>query len=665
MCPEELTNGAVSFSFFRLSSYPMKPQIAFRLFILTISLFFSSLTSGQWYDPQKVGKKAGAAYGKALELADMGNYKEALAGMAEAIRLDSNLVDAYLSRAGIFASMKDYQSSVTEFQKAFTLDTIYCEEFYLPFSISLAGNGQFHEALAAADSFLQIPTLNDRSRKAGNYRKKVYEFAIQQEKNLDSTYVFGLRNLGDSVNSKESEYYPSLPIDGSRLVFTRRVEDRDEDFFQCDRINDSTWTKAAPIKGLINTELNEGAQHLSQDGKWLLFTACNYPDGDGSCDIYISYMNKKGLWNEAKTIGHPVNSEFWESSPSLSPDKQDLYFASNRTGGYGGKDIYVSHRQADGSWSEPENLGPQINTVADEGCPFIHTDNHSLYFNSNGLMGYGAADLFVTRKQPDGSWGDPVNLGYPVNSIDEEGSMVVASDGVTAYYTSDRTDSKGKLDLYSFKLPRFVAADSTLWVKGKIYDKKTNAGLPSRAELTDIATGEKLYSLQTDEDGYYLVPLPLGKDYAFNVNRSGYLFYSENFSLSGVHPDSPRTIMIGLQPITSGAAVILKNIFFDINKFTLRAESGIELDIIYKLMKENPKLVIEIAGHTDNVGSEADNQRLSLNRSNEVVNYLIARGIDKSRIQAKGYGASNPIAPNNSPEGRALNRRTELRIISN
>lgn len=643
----------------------MKSQAAIRIALLSSSLVFSLFSFGQWYDPQKVGKKAGAAYGRALEQADLGKYEEALAGMADAIRLDSKLVDAYLSRAGIFASLKIYERSVAEYQKAFSLDTVYCSDFYLPYSISLAGMGCFEEALAAADSFLRIPALNERSLKAANYRKNVYRFALEMQKKIDSNYVFGLHNLGDSVNSDESEYYPSLTIDGSRLVFTRRVENRDEDFFQCDRIHDTAWSGAVPLKGLINTDMNEGAQHLSQDGKWLLFTACNYPDGNGSCDIYIAYLNKKGFWNEAKTLGPTVNSEFWESSPCLSPDKQDLYFSSNRPGGYGGKDIYVSHRNADGTWTEPENLGPEINTSGDEACPFIHTDNHSLYFNSNGLMGYGAADLFLSKKQSDGSWGEPVNLGFPVNTIDEEGSMVVASDGVTAYYTSDRKDGKGKLDLYSFKLPRFAAADSTLWVKGKIFDKKTNGGLPCRAELTDIATGEKLYSLQTDEEGNYLVPLPLGRDYAFNVNRKGYLFFSENFSLASDHPDSPRTIMIGLQPMASGAAVILKNIFFDINKFSLRPESGTELEIVYKLLQENPKLVIEIAGYTDNVGSDADNLRLSLNRSNEVVNYLSAKGINKSRLQARGYGASDPIAPNNNPEGRALNRRTELRILSN
>lgn len=633
--------------------------------ISLFSLLLSIQASGQWYDPQKVGKKAGAAYGRALELADEGKYVAAIAGMKESIRLDSNLVDAYLSLAGIYSSLKKYDSSVLHFHKALTLDSVYSREFLLPYSISLAGEGKFNEALGAIDSFLIIPTLNERSKKAGQYRRKVFLFAMDLEQKKDSDYVFNPVNLGSHINSSDPEYYPSVTIDGSRLIFTRRVNNVDEDFYECEKITDSSWTAAKPIKGLINTEMNEGAQHISQDGKWLIFTACNYPDGNGSCDLYMATLNKKGLWNEAKSMGEPVNSEFWEASPSLSPDKRDLYFTSNRTGGFGGKDLYVSHRLPDGKWSEPENLGPEINTPGDEGCPFIHTDNHSLYFNSNGHMGYGAADLFVCRKKEDGSWGKPENLGYPINTIDEEGSLVVASDGVTGYYASDRSDTRGSLDLYSFKLPARVAADSTLWVKGKIFDKKTNAGLPSRAELTDIRSGEKLYSLQTDEEGNYLIPLPLGRDYAFNVNRKGYLFHSENFSLSSNHPDSPRTILIGLQPIEPGAAIVLKNIFFDVNKFTLRNESITELDIIQKLMQENPRLVIEIAGHTDKVGSDADNLKLSLNRSNEVVNYLTGKGIEKSRMQAKGYGAASPIAPNTSEEGRALNRRTELRIVSN
>ncbi|HXB43737.1 MAG TPA: OmpA family protein, partial [Puia sp.] len=359
-----------------------------------------------------------------------------------------------------------------------------------------------------------------------------------------------------------------------------------------------------------------------------------------------------------------INTEFWESAPSLSPDKRDLYFASNRPGGYGGNDIYVSHYLANGRWSPPENLGPEINTIGDESTPFIHADNQSLYFTSSGHLGYGSNDLFVSRKDATGKWGKPENLGYPINTIEDEGSMVISADGKTAYYASDRADSRGKLDLYTFQLRDDIRPARTLWIKGKVFDKKTLKGLPSAVELTELQTEQVISKVQTDEKGNYFITLPVGKDYAFNVNRKGYLFFSENFPLSQKQPDSTYNIDIPLQPIEANAMVILKNIFFDVNKYDLKSESKVELDQIVQLMKENITLKIEISGHTDNVGKPSDNLKLSENRAKSVVIYLTAKGIDARRLSFKGIGDTKPIADNNTEEGRAKNRRTELKVVS-
>src|SRR5688572_24652541 len=266
-------------------------------------------------------------------------------------------------------------------------------------------------------------------------------------------------------------------------------------------------------------------------------------------------------------LGNKVNSDQWESQPCLSPDKRELYFASKRLGGYGSIDIYVSHLQPNGRWSDPENLGPDINTSGNEACPFIHADNQTLYFTSNGLPGYGDNDLFYVRKGPRGAWSQPVNLGYPINTINEEGTLFIAADGKTAYYSSDRNDSHGGLDIYSFELREDVRPYKTGWVKGKVFDKKTTKGLPSAVELTDLATNQLLTRVQTDEDGNYLITLPVGKDYAFNVNRKGYLFYSDNFLMSNRSPDSTYEKNIPLQPIETNATIVLKNIFFDVNKY--------------------------------------------------------------------------------------------------
>jgi outer membrane protein OmpA-like peptidoglycan-associated protein len=312
------------------------------------------------------------------------------------------------------------------------------------------------------------------------------------------------------------------------------------------------------------------------------------------------------------------------------------------------------------------NLGPEINTPADESTPFIHADNQTLYFNSNGHECYSEKpDIFVSRKLQDGKWGKPENLGYPINTIDDEGSLIVAADGKTAYYSSDRSDTKGGLDIYTFELRQDLRPLKTLWVKGNVYDKKTKEGLPSSIELTDVNTRQLVSKLQTDEDGNYLVTLPVGKDYAFNVKRKGYLFYSENYNISEATTDSVFEANIPLQPIEANAHIILKNVFFDTKKTELKPASVTELDNVVRLMNENPNIKILISGFTDNVGKPADNLILSKGRAVAVVNYLISKGVKNERLSFKGNGETSPIAENSSEGGRALNRRTELSIVSN
>jgi outer membrane protein OmpA-like peptidoglycan-associated protein len=259
-------------------------------------------------------------------------------------------------------------------------------------------------------------------------------------------------------------------------------------------------------------------------------------------------------------------------------------------------------------------------------------------------------------------WSQPVNLGYPINTINREGTLFITADGKTAYYSSDRSDSRGGLDIYSFELREDIRPKKTLWVKGQVFDKKTTKGLPSSVELIDLATKELISKIQTDETGNYLVTLPVGKDYAFNVSRKGYLFYSDNFFLSQHSPDSTYEKNIALQPIEVNASVVLNNIFFDVNKFDLKPESQVELDKLVQLLNDNPTLKVEISGHTDNVGTPADNLILSNNRAKSVVNYLVSKGIAADRLSYKGYGETKPVADNKTEEGRAMNRRTEMKV---
>lgn len=628
-----------------------------------ILLIVVALNCYSQYNPAAVNKKAYDYYTHAMSKAGEGDYRGAIVLLQNAVKIEPKFLDAYLSIGGLYGEMKEYKPAIENYEKARTIDSVYFKDYALPYSINLAGVGEFQKALDAVNYFLSISDLNSSGRKAGEYRKQCYQFAIDYaQKKPVTDYKFEPKNLGDSINSKVSEYFPTITIDGKQLFYTRRVNSVNEDFYESSK-EDNTWKPAKSLPGDINTMLNEGAQNISQDGEWLIFTGCNFPEGHGSCDLYISYLTPQG-WSVPENLGENINTEAWESAPSLSPDKRDLYFASNRPGGMGKSDIYVCHRNPDGTWTAPENAGPQINTSGNESCPFIHADNQTLYFTSDGHPGYGGDDLFFVKKLPGNKWSAAENLGYPINTIENEGSLVVASDGKTAYYASDRGDSKGGLDLYTFELRSDVRPLKTLWVKGKVFDAKNKKGLPSAVELTDLETQEVLSKVQTDETGNYLVTLPVGKDYAFNVNRKGYLFYSENFPLSDRVPDSTYSIDIPLEPLTANATVILKNIFFDVNKVELKPESATELDNIVKLLKENPALKIQINGHTDNVGKPADNLKLSNNRANAVIKYLISKGISAARLSAKGWGETQPISDNSTDEGKAKNRRTEMKVIS-
>ncbi|MES1215718.1 MAG: OmpA family protein [Bacteroidota bacterium] len=634
------------------------------LYFTFFTLYVASSSFAQSYDPAKVNKKAVALYNQAMERIQDDNFTLAIGLLLQCIDIDKNYLPAYLSLGGVYGELKKYKSSTDYYEKAFALDSATTIEYKIPYSINLAGQGEFEKALGAINELLEKkPPKNPNTFKSATYRKRSYEFAIENARNnVNKSYVFAPQNMGDAINSAESEFFPSLTIDGNELVFTRKLNGRNEDFFHSHK-KANGWDKARPVEGNLNTDQNEGGQNISQDGQWLVFTGCNRRDGFGGCDLYISYLTAQG-WSEAINLGGTVNSDQWDSQPCLSPDKRDLYFSSRRFGGLGGSDIYVSHINNNGQWSEPENLGPEINTKGDEVSPFIHADNQTLYFSSNGLQGYGGMDLFYSRKGPGGVWNKPVNMGYPVNTIEDEATLVIGADAKTAYYASDRSDGFGGLDIYSFELREDVRPRKTLWVKGSVFDKKTTKGLPSSIELIDLSSKELITKVQTDEMGNYLLTLPLGKDYAFNVNRKGYLFYSDNFFLAQSSKDSVYEKNIPLQPIETNAIVVLNNIFFDINKFELKPESTSELDKLVQLLNDNPGLRIEIGGHTDNVGKPADNLILSNNRAKSVINYLVSKNIAAQRLTSKGYGETKPIADNKTEEGRALNRRTEMKVVS-
>jgi outer membrane protein OmpA-like peptidoglycan-associated protein/tetratricopeptide (TPR) repeat protein len=640
----------------------MKQKSRFRQLIICCAFLLLSTLSFAQTPPQSYNPKALKKYNEALVALEDNRSTDGIALLGNALQIDSNFIDAYLSLAGALGNTKQYKKAVTVYERARLKDSIYFTPYLLPYSINLAGLGQFEEALAAINQFVTLDGLSGRSLKAAQYRKKTFEFAVSApQKNKNASYVFAPKNLGDSVNSRFSEYYPSVTVTDDALVFTRRTGNAREDFMLSGIPHKDSFNKAAPLDGDINLEPRKGAITVSQDGDWLFFAADIAGAGVGGFDIYKSVYTPTG-WSEQENLGDSINTDFWESSPAISPDKRALYFSSTRPGGYGGADLYVSYLKPNGRWTEAANMGSSVNTAGDELAPFIHADNQTLYFTSDGLPGYGGSDLFVLKKLSNGKWGTPENMGYPINTIENEGSLAVAADGYTAYYASDREDSRGGLDIYSFTLPAHARPYKTIYVKGNITDLLTKKGLPANLELTDNATGTIINKVQTDELGHYFITLPEGKDYTFTVNRKGYLFYSSAYALSGAAPDSTYIKNIALEPIKLASNFVFTQVLFDNNSYALLPASLPELNKLVQILEENPGMHIQISGHTDNIGKAADNLTLSTSRAKAIVQYVSSKGIATERLTYKGFGSSEPIATNETAAGRALNRRTSFTI---
>jgi hypothetical protein len=395
----------------------------------------------------------------------------------------------------------------------------------------------------------------------------------------------------------------------------------------------------------------------------MYFTACERPGGYGSCDLYFSAY-KNGTWSTPVNLRPPVNSQYWESTPSISADGSTLFFASNRPGGLGAKDIWISRMKPDGTWSTPKNPGKNINTEGNEMSPFIHFDGRTLYFASDGRPGMGGYDIYMSRMNDDSTWSEPKNLGYPINTYNDEMGLVIDAAGTTGYFSSRRDNVTGK-DIFYFSLDESVRPDAVSYLKGKVSDKETGKLLKADYELINLSNNIVSVRNTTDDTGNFLVCLPSGYDYGLNVKKDGYLFYSENFMFEGKHSASaPLIKRIALSRARVGEKMLLANVFYEVDSWELRKESLTELNNLADLLLMNKDLVVEIDGYTDSTGSDPYNLTLSEKRALSVVKYLQTRGIPQDRLKFKGFGNSSPVGDNVTSEGRQLNRRTEARIIA-
>jgi outer membrane protein OmpA-like peptidoglycan-associated protein len=599
--------------------------------------------------------------------------------LLKCLEKDSLLIDAWILLGNAYHDIGSYKKALDAFFKLSSIHPAYDAGVHYAFGLTAYKYGDY--ALAVEKLTLYVASGKMKGL-ALEQTKKLLDNALFAQKAAQHPVPFSPVPLNPVINTEAPEYLPSFSADDKTLLFTRVVNGQ-EDLYYTQKDNETNdWQKPTPLSSL-NTPFNEGAHTLSADGSTLIFTQCENNKGLGSCDLYISY--KKGeQWTAPKNMGAPICTGYWESMPSIAPLGDKLFFSSRRPGGYGGSDIWMSRRIHPEKWTTPENVGPTINTSGDDQAPFIHTDGKSLYFMSNGHRGMGGFDLYLSRWNNNDTWGVPINLGFPINTIADEGALCINRTGETAYFSSSRKDSaekgmtsKTNVDIFSFPLYEAIRPVPVTYVTGKIVANDNNEPLPAQLEINVTNTDSIIFKSALDTSGRFFICLPSGQDYSFSAICSGYTLYSQHFTLStpqsALHPyyldirlqkvnvqNSERKIEI-LEEV--GEAIILKNVFFETNATTLSSDSQYELSKLAKWLFENETTFIQINGHTDNIGSEASNQFLSTARAKAVYDYLINKGIAPKRLRYKGYGASRPIADNATESGRRENRRTEFIML--
>lgn len=525
--------------------------------------------------------------------------------------------------------------------------------------------GNYRQAEAYMQGFL---SRNPRQAALRSTATRIVENARFAQEQLRNPLPFEPEPLPELVNAHDLQYFPVLTVDQQNLIFTQRISSdaqHEENLMISRRDGQGNWQAPESISPYINTVNNEGTCTISADGRTLIFTSCKGRQGYGSCDLFIS-QRTGDTWSEPKNLGSTINSRSWESQPSLSADGRTLYFVSNRPGGLGGNDIYMSRLTQEAGWSRPENLGDPVNTPQDEISPFIHANGQTLYFASNGHQSMGGYDLFVTELQDD-EWQQPRNLGYPINTHEDQVSLYVTPDGLQGYYADEeRQQNRVKSSkLYRFDIPEQVRVQNrSNFISGRIFDAQSHEPIQASITLLDVNRGEMIEAVQSDPvNGEYYIVLTEGSEYALYVNKKQYIFQSLSFNYHQEEMTEPIELDVYLQPIRSGVATVLNNIFFETDQFRIQPKSETELIRIIEFLKENADLRVEIAGHTDDVGNAAYNQELSKKRARAVYDYLVEAGIPAERLEAKGYGQSKPLVPNDSEQNRQQNRRIEFLIL--
>ena len=642
-------------------------------------------------------------------LTSSGGYQMALPEYLAANTYNSNnaALNYKIGVCYIFSTEK--KKAITFLEKAYKLDPNISIDIKYVMGMAYQRNGMYKEAINYYNEFKNSNYKNELKKlkineNMFNVDARIMECETAEKLLAHPTRVF-IDNLGPNINSKYSDYAPVISTDETMMIFTSRREGSVggkiengqyfEDLYISYNEGGDKWSPSTNMK-TINTEEHDASIGLSPDGS-ILYTFKGTPDGN----LYESKL-KGDSWSKPKPLNKNINTKYHETSISTSSDGKVIYFVSERpkdefgTPSKGGKDIYISARNENGEWGPARNIGAPINTKYEEEGVFIHPDNRTMYFSSNREGSIGGYDIFYSEMDDEGNWGEPVNIGIPINTPEDDVFFIVAGNGRFAYMSSEREGGVGMQDIWriTFLGPEkpmttgtednLIASSNTLIqtavkqetvevkkvrltiMKGTITDAETGNPLESAIEIVDLEKDEVYATLSSNAStGKYLISLPSGKNYGITARTEGYLFHSENVDVPAATSYQEIIKDIKLKPINVGATIILSNIFFDYNKATLRDISKAELDNLVRLLTvDYPKMVIEIGGHTDNKGSLEYNTTLSTNRAKSVVDYLIKHGVAKERLSYKGYAYQNPIDTNDTEEGRQNNRRVEFKVIS-
>jgi outer membrane protein OmpA-like peptidoglycan-associated protein/Tfp pilus assembly protein PilF len=653
------------------------------------------------FDPETCSGSDNKKAEKHFEKAKDYYYKDknkAFEYLAKALKEDEDFADAYYMLADF--AMQDYENAKginvkLEKQKQAEVHTYLmrildiCPK-YENYNINyLVGETFFHDKdYIKAEEYLKVFVRNTKDN------KKAVKIAQDMLDEIDLLRQFKRNPVPfnpepvEGISTSEDEYLPLISPDGELLFYTRQFMKEDinsiygrrltEEFTVANRA-DSTYMHYVDARAMpepFNRGNNQGGISITIDNSTLFVTQC-IPLDDyqyRNCDIYISHRTAYG-WSEMKNLGPNVNGKLtWESQPSISPDGKTLFFASVRpenlgsSEDYQSSDIYFTCLQDDGTWSKAQNMGKPINTEGNEKSPFFHADNRTLYFTSDGHDGLGGFDIFYSQ-QIDSAWTVPTNIGYPINTEEDDLGFVVSTSGERAYFASNKLNGKGGYDIYGFKLYEEARPDKVLFVKGKLINENGVAITDAKVEVQNATTREVTEGMMDNESGNYAVAMRVEEetedDYLMVVKRENSSFTSRLLDPDEMDNNQPTEINVTVQPIETGQAVRLHDIYFDFASAEIQKKSFIVLDNFVDFLNENPNLTFEIHGHTDDVGNDQSNMALSKERAKTVYNYLLDKGINASRMNYLGFGEERPIATNETDAGRAQNRRTEFFIVDN